>query len=305
VFLDGSEPVLFGDLSPILSSGGEEGLLSLAFSPGFQSDGRLYVYYTRGAPAPSVLSRFQADDAGIDESTETVILEVPQPYANHNGGKIVFGQDGYLYLSLGDGGSGGDPHDNAQNKDSLLGKVLRLDVTGQNTYAVPPDNPFVGTPGRDEVFAYGLRNPWRMSQDRLTGDIWLGDVGQSAWEEVDRMTPGGNYGWRCYEGFAEYNTDGCPDRSTLVFPRAVYPNPEKGRAVVGGYVYRGGDMPEIYGYYVYGDTYSGRIWAANASDDSDPIELLDSDEFIYSFAELPDGELLVLTAGGIYRLDDT
>ncbi len=305
VSLDGSfGPTLFGNLDPIVESGGEQGLLSLAFSPDFQSDGRVYVYYTRGSPNPSVLSRFQASAACMDTAGETVIIEVPQPYANHNGGSVRFGKDGYLYLSLGDGGSGGDPQGNAQNTDSLLGKVLRLDVTGQETYAIPPDNPFANGGGRAEVYAYGLRNPWRMSMDLLTGDIWLGDVGQNSWEEVDRITLGGNYGWRCYEGFEPYNPAGCSsDSGKYIFPRTAYPTGANGnRAVTGGYVYRGTAMPELYGRFIYADTYSGRIWAVNTTDESEPVELMDTGELIYSFAELKDGELLVLTADGIYRL---
>lgn len=304
VSLDGSlGPALFGNLDPIVESGGEQGLLSLAFSPDFQSDGRVYVYYTRGSPDPSVLSRFQASPACMDTASETVIIEVPQPYSNHNGGDIVFGQDGYLYLSLGDGGSGGDPHNNAQDPNSLLGKVLRLDVTGQDTYVIPPDNPFAGGNGLGEIYAYGLRNPWRMSMDRLTGDIWLGDVGQNAWEEVDRITLGGNYGWRCYEGFEQYNFSGCSTESgNYVLPRVAYAQGTDNRSVVGGYVYRGGTMPALYGHFIYADAYSGRIWAVNTTDESDPVELMDTGEFIYSFAEVADGELLVLTANGIYQL---
>jgi glucose/arabinose dehydrogenase len=305
VSLDGSfEPAMFGNLDPIVESGGEEGLLSVAFSPEFQSDGRIYVYYTLGSPNPSVISRFQATADAMDVDTETRIIEIEQPFANHNGGRIVFGNGGYLYLSTGDGGSAGDPGNRAQDIDSLDGKVLRLDVTGRATYAAPPDNPFVGTAGRDEIFAYGFRNPWRMSSDRATGERWLGDVGQGDWEEVDRVTLGGNYGWRCYEGFEEYNQDGCTGNpNDYVFPRAAYPNKDTdNQAVAGGYVYRGSALPELHGHYVYADSYSGRIWAVNTANSSDPVQLMDTDEFIYSFAELADGEILVLTASGIYRL---
>jgi glucose/arabinose dehydrogenase len=305
VALDGSfGPTLYGDLDPIVSSGGEEGLLSLAFSPEFEMDGRIYVYYTRGSPNPSVLSRFQATATCMDLNSETVIIEVPQPYPNHNGGRIVFGQDGNLYLSTGDGGWAGDPGNRAQNIESLNGKVLRLDVTGEQTYAIPAGNPFAGGAGRDEIYAYGFRNPWRMSMDRATGDIWLGDVGQNRWEEVDRVILGGNYGWRCYEGFADYDqSQGCsgnPD--DYVFPRAAYDHSGGNQAIAGGYVYRGSDMPELAGHYIYADSYSGRIWAVNTADGSDPVELMNTTEFIYSFAELTDGELLVLTMSGIYRL---
>lgn len=305
VSLDGSAPAAtFGDISDRVRFGGEEGLLSLAFSPQFASDHRVYVYYTQGSPKPSVLSRFQIVNGVMDTSSEVKILEVPQPYANHNGGRIVFGPDGMLYLSLGDGGSEGDPDNNGQNKDTLLGKLLRLDVTGQTAYAVPPDNPFAAGGGRPEIWAYGLRNAWRYSFDRATGDLWLADVGQDKWEEVDRIVKGGNYGWRCYEGFAPYNTDGCPSPG-FEWPRAVYDHSGGNQAVVGGYVYRGSAMPELYGWYVYADAYSGRVWALDATPGatSDPVLLVKSDRFITSFAERPDGELLLVTFNNaIYKL---
>jgi glucose/arabinose dehydrogenase len=305
VSLDGSfAPVLYGDLDPIVKTGGEEGLLSLAFSPNFQADRHLYVYYTRGSPEPSVVSRLLAGDGEIIEESRVDIIEIPQPYANHNGGRLLFGHDCYLYLSLGDGGSAGDPQNNGQSLGTLLGKVIRIGVLGQATYSIPADNPFVDGPGgnRDEIWAYGLRNPWRMSADRLTGDIWLGDVGQAAWEEVDRITGGGNYGWRCYEGFQPFNLDGCPDESAFQFPRAVYPNDGVNRAVAGGFVYRGERLTELWGYYLYADSYSGRIWAVNTQDNSDPVLLMQADAFIFGFAELEDGEVLVLTSGAVYRL---
>ncbi len=200
-------PILFGDIkSKISSFGNEEGLFTLVFSPQFASDGRVYVYYSRGAPQPTVLARYQVVGGVMDSNNETVILEVPDFASNHNGGRIVFGKDGYLYLSTGDGGGGGDPNENGQNVNSLLGKVLRLNVTGQQTYSIPGDNPFVGSDGADEIWAYGFRNPWRMSIDSATGDIWVGDVGQNAWEEVGRVVRGGNHGWDCYEGFAVFES---------------------------------------------------------------------------------------------------
>ncbi len=299
-------PTLYGDLSTYVGGDGdEEGLLSAAFSPDFGTDGRIYVYYTRGGDSdlPTTLARFPVVGNLMDTSQKTVVLEVPDFASNHNGGKIAFGPDGYLYLSTGDGGGGGDPQESGQDKDSLRGKVLRIDVTGQTTYAVPADNPFVGAAGRDEIWAYGLRNPWRMSFDRVTGDLWLGDVGQGDWEEVDRIVKGGNYGWDCYEGFVEYEPDGCPS-SGFESPRAVYDHND-GLAVTGGYVYRGSDLPELYGWYAYGDAYSGKIWAVDGTPGatSAPVLLLDSDAFISSFAELPDGELLIITFdNAIYEL---
>ena len=210
-----------------------------------------------------------------------------------------------LYLSVGDGGGGGDPSETGQDNTDLLGSVLRLDVDPQGTYSVPPDNPFAdnGDAGNDLVWAYGLRNPWRMSVDRLNGEVWLGDVGQDNWEEVDKIEAGGNYGWNVFEGDTCYNAPpgSCSPPSSYMPPRAAYGH-SAGQAITGGYVYRGSDMPELDGWYVYADAYSGRVWAVNTADASPPVQLLQTGEFIYSFAELANGELLVLTPGGIYRL---
>ncbi len=300
---DAFAPELFGDLSGrlIADRGREEGLLGQAFSPEFQSDGRVYVYYSAGDPRRTVLSRFAVRDGAMDMGSERVILEVEQPYANHNGGQIAFGPDGYLYVALGDGGSGGDPHGNAQDLDVLLGSILRLDVSGEG-YAVPGDNPFAGRAGRrGEIWAYGLRNPWRFSFDRATGDLWAGDVGQGEWEEVDRVVRGGNYGWNIMEGFECYGADQC-DGADLRMPRAAYSHAE-GCSVTGGFVYRGGQMPELAGWYVYGDFCSGNIWAVNPGDDSEPVILARTDLPIATFGELPNGEIVAVTfANGIFRL---
>jgi glucose/arabinose dehydrogenase len=299
----GSSPTIFGDISHRLieSPDGEEGLLGLAFSPDFPVDGRVYLYYTAGNPRRSVLSRFQAVDGGIDVESERILLEIPQPFSNHNGGQLAFGPDGYLYVALGDGGSAGDPQGNAQNLSTLLGSILRLDVSGEG-YVVPPDNPFVARAGaRPEIYAYGLRNPWRFSFDKVTGDLWAGDVGQDRWEEVERIGSGGNYGWNIMEGLECYRSEGC-DTAGLQMPRAVYGH-DLGCAVMGGYVYRGVSMPELNGWYVYGDYCSGRIWAANTADDSPPVLLAETELLIASFGELLDGELVALTfAPAIYRL---
>ncbi len=301
VSLSGGAPAPFGDISDRLDSGGEQGLLSLAFSPNFQSDSRVYLYYTKGSPQPSVLSRFQATATHLDESSEQVLLQVPQPFANHNGGHIIFGPDGMLYLSLGDGGGAGDPDRNGQDTNALLGKVLRIDVSG-SSYSVPPDNPFAGGGGRGEVFAYGLRNPWRMTVDSLTGDIWLGDVGQGQWEEVDRLVKGGNFGWNCYEGPEPYDLSGCP-AGGFQGPRAYYGH-DQGSAITGGFVYRGSALPELYGWYVYADFYSGRLWAVDASSlNSAPVLLANTNATPASFAELPDKELAIVDyKGAIYKI---
>jgi len=309
VFLDGRPPVLMGDLSAVVEqSGSEQGLLSLVFSPRFLNDHRLYVYYTAnacpqtGASRCHHLSRLEINGSAFDPGAEVIIMEIPVPLnaSNHNGGSLRFGHDGFLYLSVGDGGQGGDPLETGQDNTDLLGSVLRLNVTGQETIATPPGNPFAGPgdPGNDLVWAYGFRNPWRMSVDQISGDIWLGDVGQNKWEEVDRIVEGGNYGWDCLEGFASYEPAGCPDSSAFVAPRAAYPHDGENQGVVGGYIYRGPDLPELYGWYIYADFASGRIWAVNPADNSDPILLVDTDEVIYSFAELANGKLLALTVGG-------
>jgi glucose/arabinose dehydrogenase len=296
-------PILVGDLSAYVGGGGnEEGLLSIAFSPGFASDGRLYVYYTRGAPEPTVLARFQIVGGLIDSANQVVILAVPDFASNHNGGKIVFAKDGMLFLSTGDGGGGGDPNENGQNLNSLLGKVLRLNVGGQQTYAIPSDNPFVGTDGRDEIWAYGFRNPWRISEDSANGDMWVGDVGQNAWEEVGKAARGGNHGWDCYEGFSVFESTGCP-ASGFVPPRAAYPHSGGRCSVTGGYVYRGSAIQSLLGWYVYGDYCSGEIWAVSASAGGDPVLLQDTSFSVSSFAELPGGEIAVLTFdGAVYKL---
>ena len=298
-----SSPTVFGDMSDrlIKSPGKEEGLLGLAFSPDFSVDGRVYLYYTAGDPRRGVLSRFQVVDGAIDPESEHVLLEVPQPFGNHNGGQLAFGPDGYLYVAVGDGGSGGDPQGNAQKLSTLLGSILRLDVSGEG-YVAPADNPFVAVAdARPEIYAYGLRNPWRFSFDRATGELWAADVGQDRWEEVDHIVPGGNYGWNVMEGLECFLSPDC-DTSELQMPRAVYGH-DTGCSVTGGYVYRGASMPELNGWYVYGDFCSGRIWAANTAGDSLPVLLVETGQPIASFGELPDAELVALTfADAIYRL---
>jgi glucose/arabinose dehydrogenase len=297
-------PTVYGDLSGYVGGGGnEEGLLSATFSPDFLNDRRIYVYYTQGAPSPTVLSRFNVPGNQIDTGSEQRVLEVPDFASNHNGGRVLFGPDGYLYLSLGDGGGGGDPQENGQNVDTLLGTVVRLNVTGQDTYSIPSDNPFAGTAGADEIWAYGLRNPWRYSFDRATGQLWLGDVGQGSFEEVNLIVRGGNYGWDCYEGFATFEGGCSPD--AVQFPRAVYGTGDAGScAVTGGYVYRGSALPELVGHYIFSDYCSGLIWSLDAGNPAaEPVLIINSGQQIASFGELPDGELVVLTfANTIYRL---
>ncbi len=251
----------------VQSSGDEQGLLGLAIPPNFQDDRKVYVNYTKNG-GTTVIARYSVNDSLIiDPSTEEVLLTIDQPYANHNGGCLTFGPEGYLYVGMGDGGAGGDPHNNAQNPQSYLGKILRIDVQSDSLYAIPPDNPFAENPDTlKEIWALGVRNPWKFSFDKITGDLYIGDVGQDKWEEVD-FTPAGlkglNYGWRCYEGDQPFNTNNCQDAGQYTLPVHVYRNKpaDEGCSVTGGFVYRGDSIPYLYGKYIYGDFCSGRIWA--------------------------------------------
>ena len=287
--------------------GGEEGLLGMAFDPEFVSNGHLYVYYTASPPKRSVISRFTVAGAGkADPSSELIVLEVPQPYSNHNGGHLVLGPDRYLYIGLGDGGRAGDPQDNGQDPSTLLGTILRIDVAtldSDGRYAIPPDNPFVGRGGaREEVWAYGFRNPWRFSFDRLTGDLWAADVGQNSFEEIDIVRPGSNYGWNLMEGLHCFATSDC-DRGGLELPVFEYGR-EGGCSVTGGYVYRGSRLASLYGAYVYGDFCSGKIWALryDGAGVTEQMEIVDSTLNISAFGEDRSGELYILSFDGfIYR----
>ncbi len=299
------------DLSGQLVSGGEAGLLGMAFHPQFASNGKVYLSYTGPSALPEVallshLSVFTSPDGGLtlDPASEEVLLTVEQPFGNHNGGHIAFGPDGYLYLGLGDGGSGGDPRGNAQDTDTLLGAMLRLDVDGGVPYAVPADNPFALGGGRPEIYAWGLRNPWRWSFDRATGELWCGDVGQGEWEEVDRIALGLNYGWNIREGAHCFLTPQC-DPTGLADPVVEYSHAE-GCSVTGGFVYRGSAIPGLPGTYLYGDFCSGRVWGL-LPDGAGGFEnrlLLESGLSIASFAEGSDGEVYVLDIGSgrIFRL---
>lgn len=297
---------VFADIGDRVEAGpSEAGLLGMTFDPDFASNGLVYLSYTRGALLTSVLSRFSSHDGGLslDAASEEVLLEVPQPYGNHNGGQIAFGPDGYLYFGLGDGGAGGDPHGNGQNTETLLGAMLRLDVGGPSPYTIPPDNPFAGGGGRPEIYAYGLRNPWRWSFDRQTGVLWVGDVGQDEWEEIDLVAAGDNLGWNLWEGSHCFTPSACRSEG-VVMPVAEYSH-EFGCSVTGGYVYRGKAIPGLYGHYLYGDFCSGRIWVLDSGNiQAGPRILLLSGKRIASFAEDRDGELYLLdySAGRIFRL---
>ena len=266
-------PTSFLDLAsinpPRLIAGGEQGLLSVAFPPGFAAKRYFYVNYTRTPDGATVVARYRVSAGGAnvaDPASEEVILTIPQPFANHNGGQLVFGPDNNLYIGMGDGGSGGDPLNNGQSPGTLLGKLLRIDVeSGVQPYKVPPDNPFLLSAGYlPEIWALGLRNPWRFSFDRLTGDLYIGDVGQGNFEEIDfqaaRDLVGRNYGWNIMEGDSCYppGTVGC-NRTGLALPVFVYDH-SLGCSVTGGHVYRGSAIPSLQGVYLFGDLCSTRIW---------------------------------------------
>lgn len=299
---------VFLDLSNRVSTESEQGLLGLAFSPTFAEDDMVFVSYTQ-KDGGSVLSRFSVDGGAVDPTSEKMLLHVAQPFANHNGGMIAFGPDGYLYLGLGDGGNGGDPYDSGQNGRTLLGKMLRIDVIGgagdPAGYVVPDDNPFVGQADmKAELWALGMRNPWRFSFDRVTGDLWIGDVGQNAWEEIDfesADSPGGeNYGWNRFEATHPYPPDSTPpDPAAFVMPVVEYGRDE-GTSVTGGYVYRGTAEPGLWGTYLYADFTVGRIWGLQRAADGSvqTRELLDTDMMISSFGEDDDGELYVVDFNG-------
>ena len=306
---------IFLDITDRVNRGGnEEGLLGLVFDPDYRENGYFYVYYSAADPTRSVLSRFsldQEDTDVTDPESEVIIMEVEQPYSNHNAGQLAFGPDGYLYIALGDGGSAGDPLGNGQNLGTLLGSILRIDVSGLSApgdYEIPADNPFVGTEGaREEIWAFGLRNPWRFSFDSETGLLWAGDVGQNSWEEIDIITKGANYGWNVMEGSHCYSSSTGCNQSGLTLPIVEYDHPQ-GCSVTGGYVYRGDQITSLQGYYIYGDYCSGNIWAL-AYDDSvvtENILLVDSGLSITSFGEDLAGNLYILDRqGGIYTLVQT
>lgn len=276
----------------------EMGLLGLALHPNFSENGYFYVNYT-GEGGDTFIARFTANGDSADPDSEVILLRVAQPYPNHNGGTMNFGPDGYLYIGLGDGGAGGDPEGNGQSLDTLLGKILRIDVDSAAPYAVPLDNPF-----GDEIWAYGLRNPWRMSFDSVTGDLYIGDVGQGDWEEIDFLpanSPGGqNYGWDHREGAHEYEGGGPAD---MIDPIAEYSHSEGGCSVTGGYVYRG-SMTEWNGIYLYGDYCTGLVWGLIRSGEAWQKQLLfDTDFRITSFGQDLNGELYIIDdSGGVYLL---
>ena len=314
VFLDLRDRVSYKDRE------NEEGLLGLAFHPKFKQTGRIYAYYTSSkAPHTSVVSSFQVSKKNpnqVDPDSELEILRIPQPFWNHNGGTIAFGPDGYLYVGLGDGGAANDPHGNGQNLQTWLGSILRIDIdkrTSSSNYSVPSDNPFVGVKGaRKEIYAFGLRNVWRIAFDRANGDLWAGDVGQNSWEEIHLIRSGGNYGWNLREGTHPFGKKLTPSNVKVESPIWEYDH-TVGKSITGGVVYRGKKFPELSGCYLYADYVTGKLWAlkydrkankvtGNLSIPSSPLPVI-------SFGEDEDGEayfMVVASDGkGIYSFEKT
>ena len=309
----------FLDISTLVLNSGEQGLLGLTFHPNYASNGYFYVNYVHTSSGNTTISRFTnpspSTNGPVSLSSELVLLSIPQPFSNHKGGDLNFGPDGYLYIGMGDGGDGGDPGDRAQNPQELLGKMLRIDVnstSGGKNYAIPPTNPFAGvqtpTDYLDEIWAVGMRNPWRWSFDRQTGDLWIADVGQGAWEEVDLEAAGSaggrNYGWRCYEGNHTYNTANCGAMSNYTFPIFEYTHVAStgGNSITGGFVYRGSAAPALRGWYVCADYTSNNFWLIHPDGTYDLQTNVPASSII-SFGEDDNGELYVSSYNGqIYKV---
>jgi glucose/arabinose dehydrogenase len=298
----------FLDLTSSVTYGGEQGLLGLAFHPRYRDNGKFYVNYT-DTNGDTIVAEYTVsnDPNRADPDSARRLLFIEQPYGNHNGGALAFGPDGYLYIATGDGGSGGDPHGNGQSLATLLGKLLRIDVDDRargRAYGIPADNPFVDRDGAaPEIWAFGLRNPWRFSFD--DGTLWIGDVGQSDQEEINRVRAdqaGINYGWNVMEGTECYEAEQC-DRSGMTLPSVTY-NHDSGCSVTGGHVYRGSDWPKMQGAYLFGDYCSGYIWGLRANGSGDPVLLLESGASISSFGLDEDGEMYMtdLSSGVVYRV---
>lgn len=307
----------FLDITSLVACCNERGLLSVAFHPRYAQNGFFYINYTEVAgPGTTVVARYQVsstDPNRADPNSAKVLLRVAQPFANHNGGQLQFGPDGFLYIGLGDGGSAGDPGNRAQNLSELLGKILRIDVDRGDPYAVPPSNPFVNRAGaRTEIWSYGLRNPWRFGFDRATGELWIADVGQGAWEEIDFQPAtsigGENYGWRRLEGTHCFNPSSNCDDGTTVKPVIEYDHSAGACSVTGGYVYRGAQSPRLTGTYLYGDYCNGMIWGAThpGSGGTSSRLLIDTPYAISTFGEDFNGEIYVTDyAGGrLFHITD-
>ncbi|NBL64694.1 T9SS type A sorting domain-containing protein [Flavobacterium sp. NST-5] len=301
----------FLNITSLVSSGGERGLLGLAFHPNYATNGYFYVNYTNTS-GNTVIARYSVSTTNPDvanPATASTIITINQPESNHNGGTIKFGPDGYLYIGMGDGGGAGDTNNRAQNINLLLGKMLRLDVDGGAPYAIPADNPYAGSiPGADEIWAIGLRNPWKFSFNRSNGELWIADVGQNAFEEINRVSstlPGLNYGWRCYEGNAVYNSTGCPPQSSLVSPVATYGR-SQGASITGGYVYTGTQFPALSGKYFFADYFRNRLGMVNSDNSITYSNNFTGNNNFSTFGQDANGELYVAanSQGIIYKIVD-
>ena len=303
----------FIDLSSLASTGGERGLLGLAFHPNYLSNGFFFVNYTNGS-GNTVVARYSVSaDANVaDPASASIVLTINQPYSNHNGGHIAFGPDGYLYIGMGDGGSGGDPEARSQNPLTLLGKMLRINVDAL-PYSIPDSNPYAGqTDTLPEIWSMGLRNPWKFSFDQLTGDLWIGDVGQNLWEEINfepASSEGGyNWGWRCYEGNAAYNTNGCGASSNYDFPVKVHAHNEGFCSITGGVVYRGAAYPSLQGVYFYSDFCDGDVFSLvpNGTGGFTGSNLVAAGNGVVAFGEDAGGEVYIAkTSNVIYKIHDS
>ena len=298
----------FLDIRSKVLSGGEEGLLGLAFHPSYSSNGRFFLNYVRSGGSTgqqSVIAEYHvsADPNAADPASERILITIDQPFSNHKGGQLAFGNDGKLYIGFGDGGSGGDPFGNGQSTDTLLGKMLRIDVDAApapgKAYAIPADNPFASGGGQPEIWAFGLRNPWRFSFDRPTARLFCADVGQDRFEEVDLIAKGQNFGWNIMEGDHCFNPSSGCNMNGLILPIVEYSHSE-GQAVIGGYVYRGSAIPSLVGTYVFGDLSGGKVWGLtqDSSGNWQRAVLLTHSLTVSSFGQDEAGELYLLDYGG-------
>jgi glucose/arabinose dehydrogenase len=306
-----TNPNPFLNITGQVSTGGEQGLLGLAFHPNYTANGFFYTNHTN-LSGNTVITKYSVDSVNpnlADASSGTILLTIAQPYANHNGGTLKFGPDGYLYIGMGDGGSGGDPQNRAQNTNELLGKMLRIDVNSGSPYGIPATNPYIGIAGADEIWAIGLRNPWKFSFDKKLGNLWIADVGQNNIEEINLASAtqaGLNYGWRCYEGDAAYNTAGCPAQASMKSPLKTINHSTGACSVTGGYVYNGTIYPNFKGLYFFTDYCDPKIGMMTSNGTVTYSEVFTGNNFS-TFGEDSNGELCVadINNGSIFKIRDT